>query len=102
MSRRNILEGVVIPHETIHELHRKKKNGVILKLDFKKAYDKVNWAFVQQTLRMKGFSPVWYKWIEEVVSRGSVGVKVNEEIGHNFQIRKGLRGILSRLSFLIW
>jgi len=40
---------------------------------------------------MKGFSRVWCKWIEEVVSRGSVGVKVNEEIGQNFQTRKGLR-----------
>jgi predicted nucleic-acid-binding protein len=38
---RNIIEGVVILHETIHELHRKKMNGVILKLNFKKAYDKM-------------------------------------------------------------
>jgi len=91
MTGRNILEGVVILHETIHELHRKKMSGIVLKLDFKKAYDKVNWVFVQQALRMKGFSPVWCKWIEEVVSRGNVGVKVNEEIGHNFQTRKGLR-----------
>jgi hypothetical protein len=35
MRGRNILEGVVILHETIHELHRKKQNGVILKLDDK-------------------------------------------------------------------
>jgi hypothetical protein len=91
MSGRNILEGVVILHETIHELHKKKKNGVILKLDFEKAYDKVNWSFVQRTLRMKGFSVVWCRWIEEVVSRGSVGIKVNEEVGHSFQTRKGLR-----------
>ena len=50
MSGRNIL-GVVILHETIHELihelHRKKKSGVILKLDSEKAYDKVNWVFIQ-------------------------------------------------------
>ena len=39
---RNILEGVVILHETIHELQRKKMNGVLLKIDFEKAYDKVN------------------------------------------------------------
>ena len=91
MTGRNILEGVVILHETIHELHRKKMSGVVLKLDFEKAYDKVNWVFVQQALRMKGFSPVWCKWIEEAVSRGNMGVKVNEEIGHNFQTRKGLR-----------
>jgi hypothetical protein len=39
---RNIMEGVVMLHETIQELHRKKMNDVILKLDSKKAYDKVN------------------------------------------------------------
>jgi hypothetical protein len=39
---RYILEGVVILHETLHELKRKLKNGLILKLDFEKAYDKVN------------------------------------------------------------
>jgi hypothetical protein len=33
--------GVVILHDAIHEMHRKKKSGVILKLDFEKAYDKV-------------------------------------------------------------
>jgi erythromycin esterase-like protein len=33
-----------------------KKDGVILKLDFEKAYDKL--VFLQQTLRMKGFSPI--------------------------------------------
>jgi hypothetical protein len=56
---RNIMEGAVILHETIHELHRKKMNRVILKLDFEKAYDKVKWGFIQQTLRMKGFSEKW-------------------------------------------
>jgi hypothetical protein len=54
MQGRNILDGVAILHETVHELHSKKLNGVILKLNFKKAYDKVKWSFLQQTLRMKG------------------------------------------------
>jgi hypothetical protein len=31
-------------------------SGVILKLDFEKVYDKVNLEFLQQTLRIKGFS----------------------------------------------
>jgi hypothetical protein len=55
MQGRNILDGVAILHETVHELHSKKLNGVILKIDFEKAYDKVKWSFLQQTLRMKGF-----------------------------------------------
>jgi hypothetical protein len=59
LSGRNIMEGVIVLHETIHEMHRKKQNGIIFKIDFEKAYDKVNWSFIQQTLRMKGFSPTW-------------------------------------------
>jgi hypothetical protein len=33
---RTILEGVVILHETLHEIRRKKKKGIIMKLDFEK------------------------------------------------------------------
>jgi hypothetical protein len=53
---RNVMEGVVMLHETIHELHRKKISGVIFKLDFEKTYDKVNWDCLQQTLSLKEFS----------------------------------------------
>ena len=31
----NILDGVVVLHETVHELHRKKLNEVIFEIDFK-------------------------------------------------------------------
>jgi hypothetical protein len=57
MRGRNIIEHVVILHETMHELHRKKQSGVILKIDFEKAYDKIIWPFLMQTLRVKGFAP---------------------------------------------
>jgi hypothetical protein len=62
---RNIMGGVVILHETIHELHIKKANGVIFKIDFEKVYDKVKWSFLSQTLHMKGFSPKWCRWIQK-------------------------------------
>jgi hypothetical protein len=78
-------------HEIVHELHLKKLDGVLLKSDFEKAYDKVKWSFLQQTLRMKGFDSKWCKWIQEFVSRESVGVKVNDDIAHYFQTHKGLR-----------
>jgi hypothetical protein len=85
------MEGVVILHETIHELHTKKTNGIIFKIDFEKAYDKVKWSFLQQTLRMKGFSPKWGRWIQNMVTGGSVGIKVNNDIGPYFQMKRGLR-----------
>jgi hypothetical protein len=64
MPGRNILEGVVILHETIHELHNKKMDGVLFKIDFEKANDKVKWSFLQQTLRMKGFAPEWGRIVQ--------------------------------------
>lgn len=49
------MEGVVIFHETYMSCAGK-KSGVRFKVDFEKAYDKVKCSFVQQTLRIKGFS----------------------------------------------
>jgi hypothetical protein len=57
------MEYVTILHVTVHELHKNIK-GVILKIDFEKAYDKVNRNFLQQTLRMKGFDPIWCDWVK--------------------------------------
>jgi hypothetical protein len=91
MQGRNILDGVVTLHETVHELHRKKLNGVILKIDFEKAYDKVKWSFLQQTLRMKGFSQEWRSLIHNFIFGGSVAIKVNDDVGKYFQTKKGLR-----------
>jgi len=66
-------------------------NGAILKLDFEKAYDKINWSFLQQTLRSKGFKEKWCKWIKSFFSKGSVGIKVNDGVGRFFETKKGLR-----------
>ena len=51
----------------------------------------MKWPFLQQVLRMKGFSPTWCDWINQVTTKGTVGIKVNEDIGHYFQTRKGVR-----------
>jgi hypothetical protein len=89
MQGRTILDEVVVLHEAVHELHS--KNGVILKLDFEKAYDKIKWSFLQQTLKMKGFSPEWCVLINDFVSGGSVAIHVNDDTGQYFQTRKDLR-----------
>jgi hypothetical protein len=54
-------------------------NGIILKLDFEEAYDKVKWSFLQQTLGMKYFSEEYR--IHNFVSRGGVVIKVNDDVG---------------------
>jgi hypothetical protein len=40
---------------------------------------------------MKGFSRKWCHWRDQFVSKGNVGVKVNDDMGRYFQTKKGLR-----------
>lgn len=40
---------------------------------------------------MEGFDPAWQQQIQTFVRGGSIGVKVNDDVGHNFQTQKGLR-----------
>jgi hypothetical protein len=76
--------GVVILHEAVHELHTKSLNGVILKLNFKKAYEMVKWSILQLTLRMKGFTNEWRALIHNFLSGGSIAIKVNDDTGRYF------------------
>jgi len=45
----------VLLHEVLHELKSSKKKGLILKLDFEKAYDRVRRSFLEQVMIGKGF-----------------------------------------------
>ena len=67
MQGRNIMSGIMSLHEVLHETKRAKQCGVILKLDFEKAYDKVCWDFLFRSLEMRGLSEKWCTWIRQVV-----------------------------------
>ena len=73
------MNGVMALHEILHETKRRKEVGIILKLDFEKAYDKVSCDFLLDCLKMRGFSDTWCNWIKKVVSGGTVSVKVNNQ-----------------------
>lgn len=70
---------------------RQKKTGMILKLDFVKPYDKVQWSFLEEVLKKKNFSDKWNGWIKQVVEGGRVGINLNGQPGDYFRTYKGLR-----------
>jgi hypothetical protein len=67
---RFILESVVSAHEIIHRAVKKNENGVILKLDYKKAYDRVSWHFLEEMLVTRGFGSRWIAWVPSLVKGG--------------------------------
>ena len=78
-------------HEVVHSVHSSQQAGVVLKLDYEKAYDWVSWDFLFEILRTWNFSPTWIGWMELLVKKGSVGVNLNREESSFFNPGKGLR-----------
>ena len=80
MKRRDIMNGILALHEILHETKKNKQVGIVLKLDFEKIYDKVCWGFLFDNLKIRGFNSTWCNWICKVVSRGTVSVKINNQM----------------------
>lgn len=53
------MNGVLALHEIFRESKKRDEVGVILKLDFVKAYDKMNWEFLFDCLKIRGFCETW-------------------------------------------
>jgi hypothetical protein len=75
----------------LHELKNSKSRGLILKLDFEKAYDRVRWSFLEQVMKGKGFPLTWISWVMKTVKGDKVCVNVNGERSPYFKTFRGLR-----------
>jgi hypothetical protein len=88
---RYITDGVALLQEVLGEEKFRKQQGIMLKIDFEKAYDKVNWNFLFGCCRQKGFNKNWLIWIKKAVADGTLSVKVNDKVGPYFGSHKGVR-----------
>ena len=79
MPGRWIAENTVLVQEILHSFKKKKVKGgfVAMKMDLKKAYDRVNWKFLRALLTKFGFNKIFVKWIMECVSTVSSSVLIN-------------------------
>ena len=71
LKGRYILESVVTAHEILHFIHSTKRQGLVLKLDYEKAFDKVDLEFLEELLRKRGFGDKWVHWILQIFMRST-------------------------------
>lgn len=60
---RQIVDGIIIMHETIYFIKLKKEAKMLIKLGMQKTYDRVSWQFFYRVLERFGFNKQWRKWI---------------------------------------
>ncbi|KAG7564109.1 Ribonuclease H domain [Arabidopsis suecica] len=86
-------DNIVIVQEAVHSMRRKKgrKGWMLLKLDLEKAYDRIRWDFLEDTLKAAGLPEVWIHWILQCVCGPSMNVLWNGEKTEAFKPSRGLR-----------
>nr|GFA83233.1 RNA-directed DNA polymerase, eukaryota [Tanacetum cinerariifolium] len=88
---RKILDGPFIIDELIQWCHAKKKETMIFKVHFEKAYDSVRWDYLDDVLNKFGFGSKWRNWIHNCLNSSKGSILVNGSPTREFQFRKGLK-----------
>lgn len=86
-----ILDGIILVHETLQSLKITKKPGMLIKLDIKKAYDKLSLQYMRGILEAFGFDSKWINWIRNLVSTHFFSILLNGSPTRLLQASRGIR-----------
>lgn len=91
ISGRNILDGPMIVNEAMAWFKSAKRKVMMFKVDFEKAYDMVNWKFLDFTMEQMGFPQLWRWWVWNGLATAKSSILVNGSPTREFTASRGLR-----------
>ncbi|KAL9676300.1 hypothetical protein QQ045_004513 [Rhodiola kirilowii] len=93
----------MIVNELIHAVKRERRSALVIKLDFRKAYDSVSWEFLRSVQVSLGFGEKWINWMQECYSTAALSILINGSSTEDIPMERGLRqGVpLSPFLFLL-
>ncbi|GJS67055.1 putative RNA-directed DNA polymerase, eukaryota, reverse transcriptase zinc-binding domain protein [Tanacetum coccineum] len=91
VADRQILDGPFILNEVSQWCTMKKKQALIFKVDFEKAYDSVRWDYLDEVLCKFGFGEKWPRWIQCCLHSSRGSIIINGSPTEEFQFGKWLK-----------
>jgi hypothetical protein len=78
-------------YDLIDKLEEGDIPGLLLLIDFEKAFDTVEWSFIEQTLQSYGFGPSLQQWIKVFYCDIRSAVTNNGHVSELFSLGRGFR-----------
>lgn len=88
---RQIIDVILLASKTMGGWEARKKSGFILKLDYEKAYDKVDGMYLDAVMEQKGIGPRWRNWIKSCLSSANFSIIINGKSRGKIVAKRGLR-----------
>lgn len=88
---RQASDNILLVKEVVHSIQKRRAKGLILKLDFEKAFDIVNWDFLLSTMEAMKFNSKWCSWIKSILGTTRISVLINGSPTNEFSLKRGLR-----------
>lgn len=77
LKGRYILDNIVTAEELLFSIHQRRVPGHILKVDFAKAFDMMDWEFLFELLEARGFGGLWISWIKCILTTLKTNILIN-------------------------
>ena len=91
LKGRFIGENTRIVYDLIQYLNRNKKSGLLLLIDFEKAFDSINWKYLERALEHYNFGPMFIRWWKTIYKDSKSCVINNGHFSEFFQLGRGCR-----------
>jgi hypothetical protein len=91
---RLIMDNIITAYECLHFMkknHAKKNRFCVLKLDMRKAYDRLEWSYLETVMIKLGFHTLWVKMVMRLVTTVSFQVLFNGGKLRQFIPTRGVR-----------
>ncbi|KAJ9567980.1 hypothetical protein OSB04_003946 [Centaurea solstitialis] len=88
---RSILDGPLMVNELISWAKKARRKLLLFKVDFAKAFDSLNWNYLDNVMLQMGFGDTWRAWMKCCLSTAKVSVLINGAPTKEFKMSKGVR-----------
>ena len=91
LKNRSMAENTRLIYDIIDKLNSNKQGGLLLLIDFEKAFDSVEWNFLDEALKFFNFGESIRRWVKTFYKNINSSILYNGHCSNSFSVSRGVR-----------